>query len=62
MRRVLSSLALAATCLAVLSPPGENGAAEPAEAASVYTCPMHPEVTDDKPSRCPKCKMKLVPK
>jgi Heavy metal binding domain len=33
-----------------------------AEAADVYTCPMHPEVTDTKPSRCPKCKMKLVPR
>jgi hypothetical protein len=24
-----------------------------------YTCPMHPEVTSDKPSNCPKCGMKL---
>jgi hypothetical protein len=30
--------------------------------ATVYTCPMHPEVTSDKPGRCPKCGMKLVPK
>ncbi len=27
----------------------------------VYVCPMHPEVTSDKPDRCPKCGMKLVP-
>ncbi len=26
-----------------------------------YTCPMHPEVTSDKPGICPKCKMRLVP-
>lgn len=27
----------------------------------IYVCPMHPEVTDTKPSRCPKCGMKLEP-
>ena len=26
----------------------------------VYTCPMHSEVISDKPSRCPKCKIKLI--
>jgi hypothetical protein len=25
-----------------------------------YTCPMHPEVTSDKPGKCPKCGMDLV--
>lgn len=29
---------------------------------SVYTCPMHPEVSADQPGRCPKCNMKLVPR
>jgi membrane fusion protein, copper/silver efflux system len=29
--------------------------------ATVYTCPMHPEVTSDKPGNCPKCGMELVP-
>jgi len=28
----------------------------------VYTCPMHPEVTSDKPGKCPKCGMNLVKK
>lgn len=35
--------------------------AQPA-AATVYTCPMHPEVTSDKPGTCPKCGMALVKK
>ena len=30
--------------------------------ATVYTCPMHPEVTSDKPGTCPKCGMALVKK
>jgi Heavy metal binding domain len=29
---------------------------------TIYTCPMHPEVISDKPGRCPKCGMNLVPK
>jgi len=39
--------------------------AKPAPAASPvaqkYTCPMHPEVISDKPGKCPKCGMNLVP-
>lgn len=27
----------------------------------VYACPMHPEVSQQGPGRCPKCRMKLVP-
>ncbi|MDZ4229312.1 MAG: copper-translocating P-type ATPase [Patescibacteria group bacterium] len=26
-----------------------------------YTCPMHPEIREDQPGRCPKCGMDLVP-
>jgi FtsP/CotA-like multicopper oxidase with cupredoxin domain len=29
--------------------------------ASVYACPMHPEVTSSSPGTCPKCGMRLVP-
>jgi hypothetical protein len=37
---------------------------EPASdtAATKYTCPMHPEVVQDKAGSCPKCGMKLVEK
>src|SRR3989344_3541434 len=28
---------------------------------TVYTCPMHPEVKQDNPGRCPECGMNLVP-
>ena len=27
-----------------------------------YTCPMHPEITSDKPGKCHKCEMDLVQK
>ena len=43
----------------------QHGGAAPAPApeagATVYTCPMHPEVRSNKPGNCPKCGMKLVP-
>ena len=32
------------------------------DVATIYTCPMHPEVTSDKPGKCPKCGMDLVKK
>ena len=28
--------------------------------ATIYTCPMHPEVVSDNPGKCPKCGMALV--
>jgi hypothetical protein len=35
---------------------------KPTTTGTKYTCPMHAEVVSDQPGRCPKCKMKLVPK
>lgn len=32
-----------------------------AQDAAVYTCPMHPEVRQAGPGKCPKCGMFLVP-
>jgi Cu+-exporting ATPase len=31
------------------------------EAGTVYTCPMHPEIRQDRPGNCPKCGMSLEP-
>jgi P-type Cu+ transporter len=31
------------------------------DANTQYTCPMHPEIIEDKMGSCPKCKMNLVP-
>ncbi len=30
--------------------------------AVVYVCPMHPDVTSNKPGKCPKCGMELEKK
>jgi hypothetical protein len=32
-----------------------------AQKAAIYSCPMHPEVTSDKPGSCSKCGMSLQP-
>jgi FtsP/CotA-like multicopper oxidase with cupredoxin domain len=51
------------------NPPGtvahadaNTSAARVATPPTLYTCVMHPEVISDKPGKCPKCGMKLVPK
>src|ERR1700722_20202669 len=33
----------------------------PTVATAKYTCVMHPEVVSNKPGKCPKCGMELVP-
>ncbi|HZW72605.1 MAG TPA: heavy metal-binding domain-containing protein, partial [Caldimonas sp.] len=35
--------------------------AAPAPQGTIYTCPMHPEVRQDRPGACPKCGMALEP-
>jgi len=39
-----------------------TGCKDSGSRAVQYTCPMHPEVVQDKPGNCPKCNMKLVEK
>lgn len=38
---------------------GQTATEEPAAKKTVYKCPMHPDVTSDKPGKCPKCGMNL---
>lgn len=38
-----------------------QGAKSAEEPATIYRCPMHPEVTSGKPGTCPKCGMTLQP-
>ena len=59
------------TLIPVMAPPDADTNATPANTNSVsetrpaakqlYTCPMHPDVISDKPGKCPKCGMELVP-
>jgi len=39
----------------------EPSAARAADTSEFYTCPMHPEVRQNKPRSCPKCGMALEP-
>ena len=49
----------------LLPPPvgqvGKPVSTEAAAAGALYTCPMHPEVRQDRPGICPKCGMTLEP-
>ena len=40
----------------------QMGGAAATQPAQLYTCIMHKDVISDKPGKCPKCGMKLVPK
>lgn len=52
---VLCILILAAVAMVL------TGCGEKSGSGKKYTCPMHPEYVSDRPGKCPKCGMKLVP-
>ena len=52
-------LGLALAAAAGISACGKK--AEEVTEGTTYTCPMHPEVTSEKPGECPTCGMDLVP-
>jgi hypothetical protein len=60
-----AQIAMLLACIGVLAGAGcakTEPAGSGASATTKYTCPMHPEVLQDKPGSCPKCGMKLVEK
>ncbi len=64
--RLFSALALVAVFLTAGSAwyargAGAPTAGTPAPKKQLYTCPMHPQVIQDHPGRCPICGMNLVP-
>jgi hypothetical protein len=55
---VLLNVSVAAISCGSSETKKDNKTTTPTEAV-VYTCPMHPEITSDKPGSCPKCGMDL---
>lgn len=58
----LASLVLIAIAFTACSNNASKETATVKTTGTVYTCKMHPEVTSDKPGKCPKCGMDLVKK
>jgi len=51
-----AAILIAATSLFAQNKAGRKDSAQHV----MYTCPMHPEVSSDKPGKCPKCNSELV--
>jgi hypothetical protein len=61
MKKIIIALAILMTVTNTTVSFAHEGHGKKHHAATKYTCTMHPEVIMDKPGKCPKCGMKLVP-
>jgi transcription initiation factor IIE alpha subunit len=52
-------LLIAISSAAITFAQEKAGKKDTTQHSAVYTCPMHPDVTSDKPGKCPKCGMDL---
>lgn len=65
MKRLILLILLAASVtisIAQTTKPAKQKNEKDSTANIKYTCTMHPEILSDKPGKCPKCGMTLVPK
>ena len=57
---LVTALGMTATVTGCKESSQSEQPAQKSEKAVQYTCPMHPDVVQDKPGKCPKCGMDLV--
>lgn len=67
MRKLINTIAVSvilflAACSSSEKPAAGTDTISTQKTASVYTCPMHPEIMSDKPGTCSICQMDLVEK
>lgn len=60
--KILIGLSFAILGLAACKGKGAKTEHAGHKAGQTYTCPMHPQIVQDKPGKCPICGMDLVPK
>src|SRR6187200_1641250 len=58
---LLASAAVTTVGMHAEPAPQAPAAAPPAEQVTGYICPMHPDVVESAPGKCPRCGMTLVP-
>jgi hypothetical protein len=61
-KTIVLTAALLISSVAIFAQDTKSKKAESPMIHKTYTCTMHPEVTSDKPGKCPKCGMALVEK